>query len=141
LIGIWAIVKPLLDDTIFSKISFVDSIDEYIDKERQPARYGGTLKSKYTFVPAEENPKQDDPMRHQLEHEFDNLIKQYLDTTHEELSAATPPQRIEASSRRNELAEQMIAKWEALEPYRARTIFHRLNLVEANGTIDWDKHM
>lgn len=131
----WALLKPLINANIASKIFFVNSVLDFIDVQETPKSFGGQDEMKYTYIPIEDNPNVKLPDRNELDQKRDQLLQSFFEVTREEMKTED---RLEKSEKREQLHHQMVQEWHKLEPYRARTIYHRLKVIDEQGQISWD---
>ena len=138
-------IRPLLDPTIASKISFTKTnadLQKYISPENLQTRYGGTDSWEYRYmepVPGE-NAKmrsekgKDEALahRHELILRFEQVTSQWV---------CLDPVSIEGKGKkaeREELVGLLKESFWRLDPYvRARTHYHRLGVIDGAGGVDY----
>ncbi|RHZ85251.1 hypothetical protein Glove_68g25 [Diversispora epigaea] len=139
--GLWKLVSPLFDPVVAAKIYFTQSNQElfnFIPENHLSEELGGTDKWKYEYVPYQENEnyrladeatrKVKMEVRKSLELEFDELNKQWI----------KDPHNVQMKDKRNQLKVQLRKAQLELDPYlRARTYYHRIGVLQGDGSCDW----
>lgn len=139
--GVWKIISAMLDPVVVDKVKFVSSKElvDYIDPSQLPESLGGALKSKITFIPPnqEENIKMADTEgRYAAEAIFNKAVETFEAESRKWTSSAS----VVSTPERDEAAKKLRAAYAELDPFiRARTIYHRLGVIQGPNDVDWSR--
>ncbi|KAG0222137.1 CRAL-TRIO domain-containing protein [Mortierella sp. GBAus27b] len=146
--GVWKVIEPWLDPVVASKIRFTRSdkeLLEVIDAEHLPKKYEGG-KDDYTYeykAPEadENNIQKDTDTKEKLTEEWKAIMWKFEALTREWINCkktegARSEEVIEAE--RQELTKELRAAFYRLDPYiRARNLYHRYDVLQADGCAVW----
>ena len=149
-------VSPLLDPVVAAKIKFTDDLHLYVAEEDQPPAALGLT---YT---APEQRAADHPKAtklQELERKHGEWIQEFFHLSHDwahhhpnmnndnkqqqQQHDASPPTAVAADiimKKRDEIHKQLRANWTAMEPHRPKTIYHRNQILNEQGTNVWMKN-
>ncbi|WFC96986.1 hypothetical protein MBRA1_003652 [Malassezia brasiliensis] len=140
--GIWTVLQPLIDPDVQAKIRFstkAKELEEYVPASRLRTGMGGTLDWDWAYtepVPGENEILNDTETRDAIQHEWDELIEQFEQSTRAWI--ATDGDRSELDYRREVLSQQLRLKYFQLRPYlRAVSIYQRAKVLRNDGLITW----
>lgn len=137
--GIWSALQPLLNEDVHAKIKFSSSakdLTDYIPMSRIPLDMGGTMDWKWQYAEPEEGENdihKDTQTRDAIQKEWDELQKQFLDSTQQWIRGEGDAQA------RQVLVKQLRLKYYQIAPYvRARNVYQRKGIVLDDFRVHWD---
>ncbi|KAJ9052384.1 phosphatidylinositol transfer protein csr1 [Entomophthora muscae] len=139
--GVWKIISAMLDPVVVEKVKFITlkELTDYIEPSQLPENLGGTMKQKMTYLPPsqEENIKMTDSEgRFAAETAFNKTVVTFEEETRKWVSSAS----VALSPGRDEAAKDLRAAYAKLDPFiRARTIYHRLGVIQGPNDVDWSR--
>ncbi|RIA92224.1 CRAL-TRIO domain-containing protein [Glomus cerebriforme] len=139
---VWKIIAPLLDPVVASKIHFTKTeqdLKNFIPQERLIEDLGGKDKWKYKYIPptVDENYKMNDEItkkelietRTKFEHEFENIIKKWIED----------PDNEKIINERKQLKVELRKAQLDLDPYiRSKTYYHRIGIIDDERNVKWN---
>ena len=139
--GVWAALQPLLDPVVAAKIKFSNKaheLEEYIPRSRFSKAMGGTMDWDWEYTEPKEGENEllkDTARRDAIFKEFSDLFDKFVDATRDWTNTSSK----DTAYRRVVLMKQLRLKYYQLDPYiRARTVYHRNNIVRNDWLISWD---
>ncbi|KAJ1832437.1 phosphatidylinositol transfer protein csr1 [Coemansia sp. RSA 2711] len=143
--SLWKIVCPLLDPVVASKVHFAQSqadMLKFIAPENLPVAYGGTNTFAYQYVMprANENaPMADEGARGAAVHarrdaceRFEAITRRWAGVD----SAASNP--LALADERAAAADELVAASKVMDKHvRARTLYHRIGVIDSDLNIHW----
>ncbi|KAJ1967934.1 phosphatidylinositol transfer protein csr1 [Dispira parvispora] len=151
--GVWRMISPLLDPVVASKINFIDQkqqFENFIDPTQLVDWLGGQSSFRYEYQ--KPTPEENKLMKNVEER--DRRLAQYTALTNQleevtrswaELGAplddneSAKQELADLQSKRMALAEELRQVVRDMDPYiRARTLYHRMGVLQAHGSSTWD---
>jgi hypothetical protein len=146
--GVWKVIEPWLDPVVASKIRFTRSdkeLLEVIDAEHLPKKYEGG-KDDYTYeykapAPGENDIQKDTATKEKVTEEWKAIMWKFEALTREWITCkktegARSEEVIEAE--RLALTKELRAAYYRMDPYvRARNLYHRYDVLKADGSATW----
>ncbi|EKG10641.1 Cellular retinaldehyde-binding/triple function [Macrophomina phaseolina MS6] len=143
--GIWAIIRGWLDPVVASKVHFVkgaDELSEFVPRANIPKEMGGDEDWTYTYIEPKDNENalmQDAAARDKLQHERDEIVRRYEETTAAWVLGGTSDTDA-LKKEREELAKELRTNYWKLDPYlRARTLYDRNGDLGPEGELNFYK--
>lgn len=143
--GVWKIIRPWLDPVIAAKINFTKNNKEllkFIEADQlQKKDYNGTDPWEYKYIelePGEEERMQSEK-KPKLQAERNELIQRFeqltLDWARQEPGSASFKEK---EAEKNTLTHELHDSYWRLDPYiRARSYYHRANVIQPMGAFDF----
>ncbi|KAJ1649671.1 phosphatidylinositol transfer protein csr1 [Dispira simplex] len=153
--GVWRMISPLLDPVVAAKIKFIDQkeqFEDFIDPTHLVDWLGGQSDFQYEYqkpTPEENKLMQNVEERDRRLVQYSALTNQFEEVTRSwaELGAqlddnddeSEKQELADLQSKRMSLAEELRQAMRDLDPYiRARTLYHRMGVLQAHGSSTWD---
>ncbi len=141
--GIWKVVKPLLDPVVAAKVVFTsyDKMHEYIPKDNLGKHFNKEKNYEYKYVA----PKEDEKPADRETAEYSALLEKknekevLLSAVTKKWADATAGTGKSDSTERDNIIAEYRKHWFSFEPYRHKTLYHRLDVVGQKGDESWSK--
>lgn len=141
--GIWKIIRPWLDPVTAAKINFTKNnqeLAEFIDTDQLQKEYSGDDPWEYKYIELEpgEEGRMESEKKLKILAERNDLIDYFEQITMEWVQQEPDsPGAYEKDEEKRSLIYDLRMNYWTLDPYiRARTYYHRANVIQANGTYD-----
>ena len=141
--GIWKIIRGWLDPVVAGKVHFCDKVDDlekFIEKSRIPKECGGNDPYEYKYldpIVGENSVMKEVEKREALKKDREQMIDRYEDSVLRWISKEIPDAK-QALEQRNTIAVELRDNYWALDPFvRAKTIYDRLGVLGAAGSLEF----
>lgn len=147
ILGIWRLIRGLMDPEIAAKVEFTNSVadlERFIPRDQIVEEMGGDEKWSYRYIepsPTENSKMDNTTIRDALKRERQAIGEEFLGATSGWINATKSGDATTLHSSESErayLAERLRVNYWKLDPYaRARLLLDRTNVIQDGGKIEF----